>query len=76
MTGGRVRAKAERLLAEGRVRVDLASGSTAHVSVRGDSATYVVVRGRGGWRCTCPAWGRCSHLEAAMLVVEPKRAAP
>jgi hypothetical protein len=41
---------------------------------RGDSAeVYDVGYDRGGWFCSCPALGRCSHLIALMRVtVRPR----
>ncbi len=57
-------AKSTRLLAEGRVRPDTTSVvPLAHpaFTVRGDSATY-----RVELKCSCPAYGMCSHLEAAL----------
>ena len=63
--------KALRYVGEGRLTVrtlDEAAG-TVRASVHGN-ATYSVSYSRSsGWRCTCPARGRCCHREALGLVV-------
>jgi len=62
--------KARRYLTEGRVLVTGVSGDTVNAVVRGDAALHRVhYDPRRGWRCTCPALGRCSHLQAVGLVV-------
>ena len=61
--------KARRLLCEDRVIVRLAVGTMIEAQVRGDSGhTYEVVHGQGRWRCDCEARGRCSHIQALMLI--------
>ena len=61
--------KARRLLTEGRVRVLHATRHRIDAVVVGDSAeAYQVRADASGYTCTCPAIGRCSHLQALMLV--------
>lgn len=65
------RAKAHRLLAEGRLTVRTVSPRYIHAECRGDSAEvyslgYDVRRQQ--WRCSCDARGKCSHLVALQLV--------
>lgn len=61
--------KGRRLLTEGRVIVRLADARNIRAMVRGDSGEwYWTTYQRGGWACTCPALGRCSHLVALQLV--------
>ncbi len=61
-------AKAARLLTSGAVTIEAAGVRSMLLRVVGDSGTYEVVRRRGGWSCSCPCYGRCSHLTAAMLL--------
>lgn len=42
--------------------------------VRGSGELHNVTFGRGGWSCTCPARGTCSHLYAARLIAAPDAA--
>lgn len=70
----KVTAKAGRLLTSGRVTVVEADARQMHVVVDGDTGTYEVVRRRGGWSCSCPCWGRCSHLMASLLIAGGCRA--
>ncbi len=63
--------KAGRLLTSGSVRVlELDADGHGRACVVGDNGKYVVeIGGNGRARCTCPAWGRCSHAAAVELVV-------
>ena len=63
--------KAKRLLGEGRLTVRRVEGSTVSASCRGDSGEVYDVGhdpSQGTWYCTCEAKGRCSHMQATMLV--------
>ena len=63
------RTKGIRYLAEGRLTVRRADPYAITATCRGDSAeVYRVGCAEGEWFCTCPAKGRCSHLQALMLV--------
>jgi uncharacterized Zn finger protein len=65
-------AKARRLLAEGRLIVTAVDGRNIDAVVRGDSAElYSVTHRSGSWACDCAALGRCSHVQALMLVTLP-----
>jgi uncharacterized Zn finger protein len=64
------RAKAARLLIEGRLTVLSAHQGRVRATVRGDSATYRLGFDRGRWWCHCPARGRCSHLVALASVID------
>jgi hypothetical protein len=62
--------KARRLLGEGRLTVRHVSAQGVDAFCRGDSGqVYRVTYRRGGWACDCEARGRCSHLQALMLIV-------
>jgi hypothetical protein len=62
-------AKARRLLGEGRLTVEAVGVREVRASCRGDSGEVYSVRyAPGGWSCDCEALGRCSHLQALMLV--------
>ena len=64
--------KARRLLGEGRVIVTRLDGRSVDAVVRGDSAElYSVTHRSGSWACDCAALGRCSHVQALMLVTLP-----
>ena len=63
-------AKAARYLTSGRVVVTCGEGEIA-ATVRGDTGTWRLFREPDRWRCTCPAWRRCSHLEAVERVTRP-----
>jgi hypothetical protein len=64
--------KARRLLAEGRLIVTRVDGRDVSAIVRGDSAgIYSVTHRSGSWACDCPTLGRCSHVQALMLVTVP-----
>ena len=64
-----IQTKGRRYLIEGRLSVRLVSHSQVVASCRGTGEVWTVGYQRGGWYCTCPAKGRCSHLEALQLVV-------
>jgi uncharacterized Zn finger protein len=64
--------KARRLLGEGRVIVTAINGRNVDAVVRGDSAElYSVTHRSGSWACDCAALGRCSHVQALILVTLP-----
>lgn len=63
--------KARRIVAEGRLIVQAAGPGYASATVRGDGDVHLVAYARGGWSCSCPARGRCSHEIALGLVVAP-----
>src|SRR5262245_47409660 len=69
------RAKARRLLGEGRVLLVRVVDRDVDAVVRGDEAAFYRVTHRAGsWSCSCPAVGTlCSHTRAAMLVTVPQR---
>lgn len=71
------RAKAIRMLGEGRVTISFVGENEIVAGVRGDSARRYVVRwSPSGWSCDCDAVGKCSHIRAVQLVVlEPRRTA-
>jgi hypothetical protein len=65
--------KARRLLTEGRVSIEIAAVSEPFLgaTVRGDSGEFYACGyelDAGGWWCSCPARGRCAHLQALMLI--------
>jgi hypothetical protein len=64
MPAGHTKTKATRLLAEGRVRPDVAPARVFRVE--GDHHDYTVVVGAHIALCACPAATRCSHIEAAV----------
>ena len=66
-------AKAGRLLTSGRVCVvELDGSGHGRARVDGDHGRYdVELDGNSRPRCSCPAWGRCSHARAVGLVVAP-----
>lgn len=66
-------AKAKRLLASGSVTVVGRVGDEIVATVLGDAGRYEVTRRRGGWSCTCPNRGRCSHMTAVLLVCGGER---
>jgi hypothetical protein len=72
--------KARRLLAEGRLMIEAASSSEPFLAavVRGDSGRLYrcgFELDADGWFCSCDAKGRCSHVQALMLVFVPSAAA-
>ncbi len=67
--GGRAH-EGRRYLTEGRVVLRHLIGDDLVADVRGDGTVHEVsFSPRRGWRCTCPALGRCCHLLAVGLVV-------
>jgi hypothetical protein len=68
--------KAARYLAEGRVTVTRVDGDLADAVVRGDSGEHHVSHDPAGWHYSCPAYGRCSHVEALRLVTVSRLAGP
>jgi uncharacterized Zn finger protein len=76
-----VEQKARRYLTEGRLRIERVDRGTEALgfvvaTCRGsDGDVYHLghdPRGKGEWRCTCPAKAkRCAHLIALRLVVQP-----
>ncbi len=66
--------KGRRLLTEGRLTIKaLVERGLIVAECKGDSGAIYHLgydpRGRGEWRCSCPALGkRCSHLVALKLV--------
>lgn len=68
-SGESVEEKGRRLLCEGRLTVETVLATKVVASCKGDSGeVYSVGWDRRGWRCTCPARVRCSHLVALQLV--------
>lgn len=66
------RAKALRILAEGRVTLKRVDPSGIVALVRGDAeAFYIVTHDGTRWRCSCAAIGRCSHGLAVQMVAPP-----
>jgi uncharacterized Zn finger protein len=63
-----VTGKAARYLTEGRVLIVRVDDDLVDARVRGGSGTYMVRRDPAGWWCSCPAFGRCSHVAAIKLV--------
>jgi uncharacterized Zn finger protein len=64
------RAKATRLLTEGRVIVKTVNQNVVVANVRGDSGHIYTVTGdaRSGFVCPCQSVGPCSHALALALV--------
>lgn len=74
--------KASRLLTEARLQVTFVNTVLVVGMVRGDSGErYEVACSPSGWTCTCPSFGRCSHIYALQRVTlkpattNPQRAA-
>jgi uncharacterized Zn finger protein len=66
------RAKARRILAEGRVMIHCVEDGRVVASVRGDAAAdYSVRLDAGVWSCSCPAVESCSHAQAVQFVTAP-----
>lgn len=56
-------------MSEGRLVVDHVAAGEIRARCRGGGAVYQLGFQRGrGWHCDCPAFGRCAHLHALMLV--------
>ena len=62
------RTKGLRYVLEGRLTVRLVNAQRIQAIVKGGGEFYDLGYERGGWYCTCPALGRCSHLWALMAV--------
>jgi uncharacterized Zn finger protein len=60
--------KGRRYLTEGRLLVRSVQPGGIRAICRGSGEYHRVGYERGGWFCTCPALGRCSHLVALQLV--------
>lgn len=62
--------KADRLLTTSAVQVVAAGETSVTARVRSDHHGLVAVTWSclDGWHCTCPAFGRCSHVEAVAAV--------
>jgi len=70
-------AKGRLLIAEGRLLVEHVDNATIIASCPGDSGDVYSLSFSppAGWRCSCPALTRCSHLVALHLVtVAPREA--
>ncbi len=62
--------KSRRYLSEGRLVVKHVDRHGVAATCRGDGALHRLGwEPATGWRCTCPARGRCSHLLALGSVV-------
>lgn len=61
--------KAGRLLLAGRVSILEVGPRLVRAKVRGETRTWECGYRPGGWWCTFPAFGRCSHLLALRRVV-------
>jgi hypothetical protein len=69
--------KSTALLAGRRVGLMFASEATVTGRVRGDHGPNEVRWSRlTGWSCSCPGWGRCSHIGAVLAVTMRPSAAP
>jgi len=61
--------KADRLRSEARVQIKWATDQLVQAAVRGDSGVWDCRWTRlQGWSCSCPAYGRCSHVLAVASV--------
>ena len=66
-----IEAKANRLLADGRVFIRWSTPEIVSAVVRGNGGIYDVRLDRGRWSCPCPARTTCSHLKAVWRVTVP-----
>jgi len=58
-----------RYLAESRLTIEQVGADGIRARCRGSGADYLVTwTAREGWRCSCPALGRCSHVIALQSV--------
>ena len=72
-----IEAKANRLLAGGRVFIRWSTPEIVSAVVRGDTGVHDVDLHSGRWSCSCPARRQtCSHLTAVMKVTVPAVAKP
>lgn len=62
--------KARRLLARGAVMVVSCADTHASAHVRGDHGIRDVNFVHGGWSCTCPAFGDCSHIAVRLCTTQ------
>jgi hypothetical protein len=67
-----IEAKANRLLADGKVYIRWSTPEIVSAVVQGDSGIHHVRLDRGRWSCPCEARVTCSHLRAVMLVTVPR----
>lgn len=68
MTRENAEMKGRRYLADGRLVLELVDANRIVANIRGNGAIWTTGYERGGWHCSCPAAGRCSHLVALQLV--------
>lgn len=68
MTRESAESKGRRYLIEGRLVIEAVDHRRVVASVRGSGEIYATGYSPGGWFCSCPAQGRCSHLVALQLV--------
>lgn len=61
-------AKGRRYASEGRLVIERVDGDEIRALCRGAGALYNCGHDGKKWFCTCPAFGRCAHLSALMLV--------
>lgn len=67
------RAKAVRIVLEGRVTIGEHTDDITTATVEGDTGTYTVILDPGGSACDCPAGEHgmtCSHILATLLEIE------
>lgn len=70
-------ARGRRLVGEGRLTVEYVGENVVRAICRGSGEVHDVTwSDGGGWRCSCPARGRCSHVVALQLVVVVKPSLP
>ena len=70
-------ARGRRYLGEGRLPVLHVASNVVRATCRGSGEVHTVVwTDGGGWRCTCPALTRCSHIVALQLVVVVRPSLP
>ena len=61
--------KANRLLGNRAVQIKFCTEGVISAAVRGDSGIHEIRWTRNqGWDCSCPAYGRCSHVLAVASV--------
>ena len=69
MTRESAEEKGRRYLVEGRLVVEAVDEHRIVASCRGAGEIWQLGYEPGGWYCSCPMVGRCSHLHALMSVV-------
>ena len=67
-----IEAKANQLLADGRVFIRWSTPEVVAAVVRGDTGVHDVDLHSGRWSCSCEARVTCSHLTAVMRVTVPR----